>query len=134
MKRGNKYNAKRCVYKGMSFDSILERDRFIFLEAEQNAGRITDLQHHVPFRLEVNGYLVGTYEADFTYRFPPLVVAGDGRLLQKAIIFTRLEGVIEDAKGVLTDTFKLKRKIFEAQYGKRIHIVTRSNLTELPRG
>lgn len=47
----NKYNNKIVFYNGIVFSSILERDRYIFLESMQKAGKITGLELQVRFEI-----------------------------------------------------------------------------------
>lgn len=47
----NKYNNKIVFYKGIEFSSILERDRYMFLESMQKAGKITGLVRQVRFEI-----------------------------------------------------------------------------------
>lgn len=54
--RSGKYNAHRCEYKGIKFDSERERDRFIFLEDCQRRGVIADLKRQVWFTLIPDEY------------------------------------------------------------------------------
>ena len=104
-----KYRNKKCVWKGQQFDSIRERDRFIILENEQQEGRITDLNRQVSFQLlptqkDERGKVIEKpccYVADFTYW-------KDG------------EFIVEDAKGVKTKEYRLKRKMLLYFHGLRI--------------
>lgn len=107
-----KFRNKKCVWKGIEFDSIRERDRFIILEHERDEGRITDLNTQVRFQLlppqkDENGKVIEKpcdYVADFTYR-------RDGKL------------VVEDAKGFRTKEYRLKRKMMLWFHGIRIEEV-----------
>lgn len=47
----SKYNHKTVTYKGIKFASIMERDRYIILEALQKAGKITGLVLQVRFEI-----------------------------------------------------------------------------------
>lgn len=47
----NKYGAKKVVYKGIKFDSTVERDRFRYLEYQQIAGEISGLRLQVQFEI-----------------------------------------------------------------------------------
>ena len=42
-------NAKKCVYKGIKFDSQLERDRYIYLKSLEDKGLIKQLKIQVAF-------------------------------------------------------------------------------------
>ena len=68
-----------------------------------------DLKEQVRFPLVINGITVTHYIADFVFTDKSFI--GDGK-----------QHVV-DVKGVLTDIFKLKKKMFEAQYGMPIDIV-----------
>lgn len=54
--RKGKYNAHKCEYKGMKFDSERERDRFIFLEDCQRRGLISELVRQKEFILLPDEY------------------------------------------------------------------------------
>lgn len=103
----SKYGAKKCEYDGIKFDSQKERDRYIELKLLEKRGGITGLQLQVPFVLqdsfEFNGkkILPIKYIADFTY-------------------WENGELVIEDVKGVKTDVYELKKKMFMYRYKKYI--------------
>ncbi len=102
-----KYKNKKVEFRGMKFDSIGERDRYICLLQDQEQGRIINLDRQVKFPLTSNGVIVCHYIADFTYEFPDKTK------------------IVEDYKGVLTDTFQLKAKMFKACYGFDILITKR---------
>lgn len=105
----SKYRNKKIEFRGEKFDSIGERDRFLFLLQEQEHGKICNLRRQVKFPLTCNGVVVCHYIADFQY-------TDENALL-----------VVEDFKGVLTDTFQLKAKMFKACYGFDITITKRKN-------
>ncbi len=101
--RADKPRAKYCNKKteidGKKFDSKLEAGRFVSLKRLQESNLISGLQCQVPFSLEVNGILVCKYVADFVYSDI------DGRR------------VVEDAKGVRTRDYILKKKLMKAVHG-----------------
>jgi len=99
----NKYNAIRTTVDGVDFDSKREAGRYRELKLAVMSGAIADLELHPKFPLEVNGKLICTYEADFRYH--------DNE---------RGEDVVEDAKGVRTPVYKLKKKLVLAIYGIEI--------------
>lgn len=107
---GRKYKNVKCEYKGMKFDSLKERDYFIYLDQLQKNGQISDLRCQVKFELQPAFTFKGkkiravTYTADFTYYTP------DGQFH------------IVDTKGVKTDVYKLKKKLMQYQ-GKDIEEV-----------
>ena len=96
----SKYFAKRTEYDGIVFDSKLEAARYKIL---------SDLEVQVDFPcvVTVNGedQKICSYIADFRYK------RGE-------------EVVVEDTKGVITQVFRLKKKLVEALYpGTKILIV-----------
>lgn len=92
-KRG-KYGNKR----ENGFDSRREARRHEELLLLEKARDIADLKRQVPFRIEINGELVCTYKADFTY-------IKTGAL------------VVEDTKGYRTPVYRLKKKLMKAVHG-----------------
>ena len=110
----NKYKNQRTQYKGISFDSKKECEYYIYLENLEAQGAISELQRQVRFTLQPSFKHQGktiraiTYVADFTY------VDSDGKYH------------IVDVKGskdTLTETFKIKSKMFLYKYGTEIEIV-----------
>lgn len=103
-----KYNNKKIVTADGTFDSKKEYGRWCDLKWMQRAGQITNLQRQVKFELipsqKVDGKVVErpcSYIADFVYE-------QDGKQ------------VVEDAKGMKTDTYILKRKLMLERYGIQI--------------
>ena len=102
-----KYRNKTTVVDGVRFDSQKEAHRWGVLRRLQRAGLIRDLQRQVriplhgadgqPLRFVPPGR-GAFYVAEFAYRYVPKGV-----------------DVLEDAKGVQTPEFKLKRAILAAQ-------------------
>nr|UVN10413.1 MAG: protein of unknown function DUF1064 [Bacteriophage sp.] len=103
----SKYHAKRTSVDGTTFDSKREADRYLVLKSMEEDGAIEDLRRQVRYELvpafDVDGrhYRPVYYVADFVYR-------EDGR------------EVVEDVKGMRTDVYRLKSKLFARRYGKVI--------------
>lgn len=103
----SKYHAKKTVVDGITFDSRKEADRYLVLKGMEDDGSIEDLRRQVRYELipafDVDGkhYRPVYYVADFVYR-------EDDR------------EVVEDVKGVRTDVYKLKSKLFARRYGMNI--------------
>lgn len=95
--RWNKYNAKITIVDGIKFRSKLEANRYKTLKILERTKIIKDLKLQVPFSFLIDGKKIFRYYADFAYN---------------------MEGkdVIEDAKGCKTTTYKLKKKLIEAQF------------------
>ena len=92
-KRG-KYGNKR----ENGFDSRREARRHEQLLLLEKARDIAELKRQTAFRIDVNGELVCTYKADFTY-------------IKKGVL------VVEDAKGCKTPVYRLKKKLMKAVHG-----------------
>lgn len=98
----NKYRNVRTEVDGIVFDSQREAQRYNDLKLLLRAGTIKDLELQHVFPIELNGYKICKYIADFVYKDQ------SGRLC------------VEDVKGVKTAVYSLKKKLVEAQYGIRI--------------
>lgn len=102
----SKYGNSPTEVDGMTFASLREARRYTQLKAMQSAGDISGLALQVQFPLNVVTPLgvvvtVGRYICDFHY-------VCQGRT------------VVEDAKGMRTETYKWKKKHVEAQYAIEI--------------
>lgn len=101
MARRNKYNAKKIKIDGHTFDSKREAERYCELKLFVKAGEIRNLELQPRFLLQDkfvdkqgNKHRKIEYVADFLY------IDKLGR------------NIVEDVKGVLTDVYKLKKKLF----------------------
>lgn len=101
-----KYGNRKTVVDGIKFDSKVEAERYKELRLMEKAGEIRDLVLQPKFLLQDKFKHKGKteravkYIADFKY-------------------FDVLRGVyvVEDVKGVETEAFKIKRKLFLKRYG-----------------
>ena len=102
----HKYNAKKTVVDGITFDSRKEAERYKELKALERVGKIDKLELQPRFvlmdgfRYEGKAIRKIEYVADFLYRD-----------------LSTYELVVEDVKGVKTDVYKLKKKLFLKRYG-----------------
>ena len=102
----HKYNAKNTVVDGITFDSKKEAVRYKELKALELVGKIDRLELQPRFvlmdgfRYEGKAIRKIEYIADFLYRD-----------------LSTYELVVEDVKGVKTDVYKLKKKLFLKHYG-----------------
>nr|UVX91920.1 MAG: Protein of unknown function (DUF1064) [Bacteriophage sp.] len=105
----SKYHAKKTVVDGITFDSKREADRYLVLKRMEEDGTIEDLRRQVRYELipafDVDGrhYRPVFYMPDFTYTDRETG-----------------EEIVEDVKGMRTDVYKLKSKLFARRYGKAI--------------
>lgn len=105
----SKYHARKTTVDGITFDSRKEADRYLVLKGMEDDGAIENLRRQVRYELvpafDVDGrhYRPVCYVADFVY-----VDKETGK------------EVVEDVKGMRTDTYKLKSKLFARRYGMSI--------------
>jgi len=98
-----KYRNKKTQVDMYVFDSVLEARRYKQLALLERAGEIKNLKLQVPFLLQEsfrkNGktYRKIEYIADFVYE-------------------ENGQTIVEDTKGMKTDVFKIKQKLFEYKY------------------
>jgi hypothetical protein len=102
----SKYRAEPTEIDGHRFASMREANRYAALKLEQQAGAISGLALQPQFSLCVTAptgvsVTIGRYIADFRY------------------VRNGAE-IIEDAKGMRTPVYELKKKHVEVQYGIRI--------------
>lgn len=95
----NKFHNRPQRVDGMYFPSQRELGRWQVLKLRARLGEIRALRRQVPFELCVGHVLVGTYIADFVY---------------DEHIDDDWAAVVEDAKGVETEGFRLKWKLAQA--------------------
>ena len=93
----NKYRNIKTVVDGITFASKKEAQRYADLVLLARGGVIRELARQPKYALIVAGTKVGTYIADFTYFDVPTG-----------------KDVIEDAKGMKTPVYNLKKKILAA--------------------
>ena len=102
----HKYNAKKIVVDGIKFDSKKEAARYEVLKGLELVGKIDRLELQPRFvlmdgfRYEGKAVRKIEYVADFLYRD-----------------LSTCELIVEDVKGVKTDVYKLKKKLFLKHYG-----------------
>lgn len=112
----NKYSNKKTQVDMYVFDSLLESKRYKQLALLEKAGEIKNLKLQVPFLLQEgfrkNGktYRKIEYIADFVYEEKGQVI-------------------VEDVKGIKTEVFKIKQKLFEYKYPNlSLKIITREEI------
>ncbi len=94
----SKYHNQRTMIGGQLFDSMKEANRWQELLLNQQAGIISHLRRQVKYSLDVNRRRIALYIADFVY-------------LEQG------KEIVEDAKGMRTPVYRLKKKLMHAIYG-----------------
>ena len=95
-----KYGNKKTTVHGITFDSKWESERYLYLKSLEAAGTIKNLELQPRFPIEVEGVKICTYVGDF--RYDRELPTGDW------------VNIVEDAKGVETPEFKIKKKLMKA--------------------
>lgn len=101
----SKYNNVKTVVDGIKFDSKREAERYKELKLLEKAGLISNLRLQPRYELQPKFKKLGVnyrcieYVADFEYH---------------DVKTDKL--VVEDVKGMKTDVYKLKKKMFEYMY------------------
>tara|TARA_R100000951_G_scaffold16512_1_gene12986 strand:+ start:3046 stop:3303 length:258 start_codon:yes stop_codon:yes gene_type:complete len=84
----------------------------MYLKSLERAGNVKDLELQVRYNLVINDQKICAYVADFRY--------------QRLNKDDEWEEIVEDAKGVETDVFKLKKKMMKAILGIEILITKKT--------
>lgn len=104
----NKYKNKQANALGHSFRSQAERNHALWLEAEQQAGRIAGYLYEKSYPLICHGKLIGKHKPDFTVAYKT------GRV------------EVHEVKGgriTMTEAWRLRKKMFEGNYPEIKYVV-----------
>lgn len=93
--RRSKYGNRRTEYGGRTYDSALEAGCAAHLDALARLGFVVGWVAQPRYRLAAGVVYVADFSVSYSHGAPRVL----------------------DAKGVLTSVFKIKRKLFEGQYG-----------------
>lgn len=102
-----KYHSRKVTLDGHTFDSKAEAKRYCELKLLERAGAIRGLniqprfELQEPFMCDGKKYRKIEYIADFSY-------------------YKGSQMIVEDVKGMKTDVYKLKKKLFLKQYGDKL--------------
>lgn len=119
-----KYGNKKAICNGIQFDSRKERDRYRKLALLEQAGEISDLRLQVPFEL-----IPAIYEQqEVQLKTKTKIVS---KCIQKPVryiadfVYHDKDGneIVEDAKGMRTKEYVLKKKMMRALLGITIQEV-----------
>lgn len=101
-----RYKSKECYINGIKFDSLMEAKYYIYLLEQKSNGLIKDFSMQVKFTLmyKYRNKFTGKIVRDIDY-YADFVVK-------------KLDNSVEaiDVKGVETDVFKIKQKLFGSIY------------------
>lgn len=100
LNRRHKFAAKSRIVDGIKFPSKLQAQRYGELKLLERAGKIRNLRLEVPYTIAINGMKICVYKADFVY--------------DELVPGVLWREVIEDAKGVKTPVYQLKKRLMKA--------------------
>lgn len=124
----NKYGAEKVEHDGITFDSKVEGERYLYLKTLMLAGEITELETHKTYELVPKQTILETVHLktkDKTVErtlFLPVVFTPDFVYKTKGG-----ELVCEDVKGstmLVSADFPLRRKLLYHKYGIYCRLVT----------
>lgn len=101
-----KYGNKKTVIDNIVFDSKRESERYKELKLLERVGEICNLELQPEFLLQKSFKLNGKTERSITYK-------ADFKYMDSKTC----EFFVEDVKGVKTEVYKIKRKMFLRLYG-----------------
>ena len=112
----NKYNNRKVEVDGFKFDSKLEADYYIRLKLLKRAGEIQS------FTLQPEYLLLDGFKKDGKVHRPIKYIA-DFEIKHN-------DGTIEvvDTKGVKTQVFRIKEKLFHYRYPYKLTLVTKKDI------
>ena len=117
-RRKAKYGSKKVAFDGLEFDSKKEMYRYIRLKSMQEEGLISDLRMQVPYEI-----IPAVYEEDIVQLKTKVKTVT--KCVQRAtyyladFVYKDKDGnvVVEDAKGMRTEKYLLKKKMMRAFLG-----------------
>lgn len=111
----SKYGNSKTVVNGITFDSKMETEYYQYLELLQGA-------HIVHLQLQPKFLILPSYVDAEGKKQRPIYYQPDFLVMYES-------GLVEviDVKGVETEAFKLKKKMFESRYGMKLKVVTKHN-------
>lgn len=132
-RRGNKLGAVKSTYKGKTFDSQREANRFAELEMLQRAGKISELRCQVTYELipsvfeEVpTGELYKRGPKKGQPKMKPVCIERGVDYVADFVYYENGKLIVEDAKGfrdpesAVYKVFVIKRKLMLYKYGIRV--------------
>ena len=110
----NKYGASKVVFKGISFDSRYERDRYIYLCHLQKQGKISGLRLQVGFRIIKKVIKLVPVQLKTKVRYDPKVVEQEARYHCDFLYEENGRIIVEEFKSKMTaelPDYILRRKL-----------------------
>ena len=114
-KKTNKYNAIKTETDGIVFDSRFEAEKYEELKTLERIGLIKDLQRQVRF------ILLDEYVNNKGEKIRPISYIADFCFFD----MKKKQKIAMDTKGLETEVFRIKKKLFENKYRDYIFLVVK---------
>ena len=110
VQKESKYHNKKVEVAGQTFDSKKESRDWLRLKSMEDSGLIKNLRCQVPFELQPK------YTTKDGRKIKPINYVADFVYERDGCTY------VQDSKGVRTDVYKMKRKMFEYKYPDYVFI------------
>jgi len=110
----SKMKNKTCLIDGHKFDSVMEGKYYCYLKREIESGKILEIKLQPKIELQAAFDKNGEHHKPIMYYADFWVKYADG------------SEVYIDTKGMLTDVFSIKRKLFAFRYDTPLVVITAS--------
>ena len=130
---GNKFFAHKVEYRGIIFDSTLERDRYIFLTDAQRRGVIRNLRRQVKYEIIPKQTHIVATQLKTKVRYDERVLENNAEYTADFVYNIGDREVVEDTKSEYTRMEKdyvLRRKLM--LYHNHIRVVEVTNAAAAP--
>jgi hypothetical protein len=111
-KTRSKYNNVISEFDNITFDSNKEKGVYILLNQLKQSNRIKSFTIQVEYELQEG------YKNALGNKIRPIKYLADFKITDN-----NNEEYIIDVKGVLTEVFRIKKKLFEKKYDKILHVI-----------
>lgn len=122
--RRSKYGNRKTVVNGIEFDSQKEARRYQELRLLEQAGRISDLRLQVKYVLipaqRAPSFEIYKSGPNKGRRKPGKVLENECAYIADFVYTQDGNEVVEDAKGMRTAVYRIKRKLMLERYGIQI--------------
>lgn len=112
--KSNKYGASKVTFKGITFDSKYERDRYMFLAHMQKQGKISQLRLQVRFKIIKKVIKLVPVQLKTKIRYDEKVIEKDARYTCDFLYREDDKIIVEEFKSVQTaelPDYVLRRKL-----------------------
>lgn len=125
----SKFHNRKCEYRGEKFDSLKERDRYIYLKSLEAKGEVCCLRRQVEYRLIPAAHYMKSVQLKTKVKAVRRLLF-DGMTYRADFVYIWHDHhIVEDvkgssARGAVDKVFLIKQKLMWYFYWIKIHIVT----------